>query len=163
LFWNIAFHILIIVYEKLQYPKNGGVRKANRLRILTVIGCLLSCGFSKQPALSPQNESAIAGHLRSMCLANPQGVSQINKVGGYFNDKNKSAASRTDSWSSKNLEATVHYKSSQKRNINSPCPCVWNLNWKRSWSFVKLIEHGDDDATCTPRIMCTCIIMITQS
>jgi hypothetical protein len=29
LLWNIAFHIVIIVYEKLQYPKNGGVRKAN--------------------------------------------------------------------------------------------------------------------------------------
>ena len=29
LFWNIAFYIVIIVYEKLQYPKNGGVRKAN--------------------------------------------------------------------------------------------------------------------------------------
>jgi hypothetical protein len=27
LFWNIAFHIVIIVYEQLQYPKNGGVRK----------------------------------------------------------------------------------------------------------------------------------------
>jgi hypothetical protein len=41
-------------------------------------------------------------------LAKPQGVSQMNKVGGNFSDKYRSAASLTDSCNVINFNATVH-------------------------------------------------------
>ena len=72
-------------------------------------GSLSRQGFSKQPARSPHNFLAVSLHRHSICRTKPHGVSLTNTIGGYFNDKYKSAASRTDSVNVRNFEATVHY------------------------------------------------------
>jgi hypothetical protein len=50
-----------------------------------------------QTEVLPQKCLAMSGYCRSICLANPHGVLQTNKVEGYFKDKYRSAASWTDS------------------------------------------------------------------
>lgn len=64
-------------------------------------------GTSKQPLLFPHNLDAMLLSLQSRCLTKPHGVSQMKMGGGYFSDRYKSAASRTDSCKVRNLDATV--------------------------------------------------------
>ena len=64
--------------------------------------------FSKQALFHSHSVSAMDGLLKSICLAIPQEVSFTKTNGGYFRDRYRSAASRTDSCSSRNFEATVH-------------------------------------------------------
>ncbi len=75
--------------------------------MLTSLGFFPNAGLSKQPAFLPHSFSEVSISLHSTCRTNPQGVSLINTTGGCFKDRYKSAASLTDSVSTKNLDATV--------------------------------------------------------
>ena len=66
-------------------------------------------GSSKHPSNFPHSFSVSSGCLKSRCLTNVQAVSQTNVMGGYFNNRYTSAASRTDSVRVMNFAATVHY------------------------------------------------------
>ena len=76
-------------------------------KVLTSDGDLLISGTSKHPLNLPHNFAPTSGSRQSICRTKPHGVSQINSNGGYFKERNISAASRTDSCNARHLEMTV--------------------------------------------------------
>lgn len=95
----------INTYATCNFPLVSGYYKM----LHTCDGDLLLSGISKHPLNFPHSFSPTSGVRQSMCLTKPQGVSQMNSNGGYFNERNKSAASRTDSCKARHLEMTVIY------------------------------------------------------
>jgi len=75
----------------------------------TCDGDLSLSRISKHPLNFPHSFFPTSGAQQAICLAKPQGVSQMKSNGGYFNERNKSAASRTDSCRARHLEMTVIY------------------------------------------------------
>ena len=75
-----------------------------------MLGSFSGSGISNAPSYAPHNCSVMAGTLLFICLTNVHAVSHTNVIGGYRSDKYKSAASRTDSVSIINFDATVHWK-----------------------------------------------------
>ena len=109
--------VLIIVlpcrlHLQTQKPHHKKLPWIKKLR--TPSGSFSKDGCSKHPAVEPQSFWAVEGSRYSTWWTNPHGVSFIKTIRGCFKERERSAASLTDSVSVRNLDATVLWKTKTK-------------------------------------------------